>query len=109
MSSPGLRSFKLRHVDRHVRLVAADGSASDLFDDRYEAFARAAADLTALVAAGCPGTVRAISVDFERRVLLATFDAEPRPGVVRIDGDAFDRDIHSLCRALRNASWGPPA
>ena len=86
-----------------------DGTASDLFDDRYDAFARAAADLTAVVAARCPGTVRAISVDFDRRVLLATFESEPRPGVVRIDDDSFDTEIRPLCRALRDANGPPPA
>ena len=102
-----LRSFKLRHVDRHVRLVGTDGHAADLFGAEYERFAAAAAGLSQLVAGRCSGGVRAISVNFERQVLLATFEAAPRPGVLRIDGSDFVGEVAPLCTEA--GRWALPA
>lgn len=99
-----IRSFKLRLADAHVRIVLAGegcafaGAGVDLFGAAAAAAfveARALVDYVAAqhgyvaaqhahVAAQHDGAVRAISVDLERRRLLATFDGG---GVLRLDGD----------------------
>ncbi len=99
--TPPLASFKLRVADGHARLVYADGAVADVEGDALASLLSDAAPLMAYVTAACPGTVRAVSVIRADRVLRATYDGDDGVGVLRVDGDAFDRDVAPLCHAVR--------
>ena len=101
-----LRSFKLRLVDGHVRVVPMtdgrgcpfSGPGVDLRGEPAEAAFRAAAPLLAALAAIEPGiVVRSVAVDLERPRITASLepvspDADPRLRVVRVDeGPALRR------------------
>jgi hypothetical protein len=96
-----LASFKLRLADRHARLVFADGGTADVEGAALARLLHAAAPLLDHVRARCDGSVRAVSVRLGDQVLRATYDAETRVGVLRIDGDEFARDVAPLCEAVR--------
>lgn len=101
-----LRSFKLRLVDGHARVVPMtdargcpfSGPGVDLRGELAEAAFRAAAPLFAALAAIEPGiVVRSVAVDLERPRVTASLEpaspgADPRPRVVRVDeGPALRR------------------
>ncbi len=96
-----LRSFKLRLVDRHVRIVTEGGPSGlgvDLLGaDADEAF-RLAEPLLAALSLFEPGIrVRSLSVDLEKPKLTATLHADGRPRVVRLDpGPALTRVLDEL-------------
>jgi hypothetical protein len=75
----GVRSFKLRLLDEHVRVVFGDGR--------------------------CSGPVRAVSVDLEAGKLRATFErpAPQKPGAIHVDRPAFERSVAPLCAAVSSA------
>lgn len=101
-----LRSFKLRLIDGHVRVVPMtdargcpfSGPGVDLRGEPAAAAFRAAAPLFAALAAIEPGiVVRSVAVDLERPRVTASLEpaspgTEQRPRVVRVDeGPALQR------------------
>lgn len=98
-----LLSFKLRVASGHARLLFADGRAADLEGERLRRLLEVARPLLDHVGKLCDGSLRALSVVFADRVLRATYDGTAGIGVVRIDGDRFDREIVPLCDAVKLA------
>lgn len=86
---PAFVLVKLRPVDTHCHLVADDGRPGlDLRGDEARAAFAHAEPLFARVAQKQPGALRALSVDFRARRLLATVSVPgaAKPAVVRLDG-----------------------
>lgn len=101
-----LRSFKLRLVDVHVRVVPATDAAGcpfagpgvDLRGEAAMAAIELAAPLLAALAEVEPGiVVRSLAVDLERPRVTASLEptthADRRPRVVRIDEGAILRRL----------------
>lgn len=91
----GVRSFKLRFHDEHVRVMPSgfDGPGVDVRGERAREVFRLAAPVVDWLLARQPSvTLRALSMDLaSRRVLVSFEDAHatqargPRPMVLRID------------------------
>jgi hypothetical protein len=88
-----IASFKLQLAERRARILPARDASGRAFpgpgvdlvgDETTEAFALAAPLLAWLVARE-PVRVRSLSLDVQRRRLLVTVEATPRPRVVKID------------------------
>jgi hypothetical protein len=88
-----IASFKLQLAERRARILPARDASNRAFagpgvdlvgDDTAEVFALAR-PLLAWLEAREPVRVRSLSLDVDRRRLLVTVEAEPRPRVVRID------------------------
>ena len=83
-----LRSFKLRFVHRHVRIeiVGTDAGVDLSGEDADAAFALAGPLLAAIGEQAPAATVRALSVDPDQPLLLASLDP---PGAARLEGDSL--------------------
>jgi hypothetical protein len=88
-----IASFKLHFAERRARVVPSRdasgcpfaGPGVDLVGDETAPAFALAAPVLAWLAAREPVRVRSLSLDVERRRLLVTVEAEPRPRVVKID------------------------
>jgi hypothetical protein len=86
-------SFKLQIAERRVRIVPArdasgcpfSGPGVDLVGEDAAAVFPLARPVLAWLEAREPVRVRSLSFDVDRRRLLVTVEAEPRPRVVKID------------------------
>jgi hypothetical protein len=99
-----VRSFKMQLRDEHVRIMPSVGLDGAPFvgpgvtlrgDDARRAIALARSIFDGLAAFEPGIVVRSLSVDLERRRILATLEpttpeADPRGRVVRMDGGAAD-------------------
>jgi hypothetical protein len=93
-------SFKLRLNAGHARLVFAHGGVADVSGEELDRLLESAGPLLTRIRGESGGSLRAVSVRSDQRVLRATFDDDGGITTIRIDGAQFDEEITPLVNQI---------
>ena len=110
-----LHNLKLHWVRRHVRVLGADGTALDLWEDDFDRAVQTCAALVQVARELSPAPLRGLSLDLRRGVLQVLFEAPGagnKPVPARLDGAGFDARVRPVLGAtvdFGRSALGTPA